>query len=145
MLLQFYWFYYFHSLNITRVQETNCVNVSKSDCLFVCGRRRQREWGRGHHQTFWQRQDDLQRDPPQLSRLPQVPRRVPEMQRDPAHWWVEVFEFLFYVETKSMSHKYVYNHGYEGHDKIIMSFTVAKNILCKIKISITTLRNKLVM
>lgn len=52
----------------------------------VCICRRQRERGRGDHQTFWKRQDDVQGDSPQLSRLPQVPGRVSEMQRDPTYW-----------------------------------------------------------
>lgn len=55
-------------------------------CAFASCCRWQRERGRDHHQTFRQRQDDLQRDPPQLSRLSQVPQRVSEMQRHPAPW-----------------------------------------------------------
>lgn len=55
-------------------------------CVLAPGCRRQRERRRGHHKAFWQRPDDLQRDSPQLSRLPQVPRRVSEMSRHPAYW-----------------------------------------------------------
>lgn len=55
-------------------------------CL-TSGHRRERQRGRGHHQTLRRRKDNLQRDPPQLSWVPQVPQRVREMQRNPARWW----------------------------------------------------------
>lgn len=57
------------------------------ETVSVSGCRRERQRGRGHHQTLRQRQDNLQRDPPQLGWVPQISQRVREMQRNPAHWW----------------------------------------------------------
>lgn len=65
----------------------NCwENISPAVCRLCCCRRRL-EWGRGDHQTFRKRQDDVQGDSPQLGRLPQVPRRLSDVQRDPAYWY----------------------------------------------------------
>lgn len=81
----------FRSLSNMKIKSGCCVAELYCWHVKICpafvGCRRQRKRGRDHHKALRQRQDDLQGDPSQLGRLHQVPRRMREMQRDPASGW----------------------------------------------------------